>query len=149
MRATIKAAARAGSDERFRRSRDGFTLVEALVAFVILALVMVVLQRGVVGSVDAATRAKSRLEAGLVARTLLASPSIAGSGQPMAGRMNGHDWSVRFEDVPFAAGTAGRTGRSVFRPMRLIVEVSTSYRGSGSLTVQTIQLTRVDGGAGP
>lgn len=78
--------------KRGRRSHAaGFTLIEALVAFLVLAIVMVVLQRGVVGSVDAAMRARQRIDAGLVAQTLLSSPTVAELGQATSGRMNGHD----------------------------------------------------------
>lgn len=124
----------------------GFTLIEALVAFVILALVMTVLQRGVVGSVNASVRARDRLEAGLVARTLLSSATIVQTGQAASGRMNGHDWRVRFEDVGLAAGAVGRTGDQVFQPRRMIVDVRLSGSRSGVLTVEQIQPIRAAAG---
>lgn len=126
----------------------GFTLIEALVAFLVLALVMVVLQRGVVGSVDAAQRARQRIDAGLVAQTLLSSPTVAEPGQAVSGRMNGHDWTARFEDVPLAAGGVGQRGGFVFRPMRMIVDVRLSDAGGGVLTAEQIQSVRT-GAAAP
>jgi Tfp pilus assembly protein PilV len=117
-------------------------LIEALVAFVVLALIMTVLQRGVVSSVNAALRAQEHVEAGFVAQTLLSSSTIAELGQPASGRMNGYNWTVRFESVPLAAGVVGQIGVSTFRPMRMIVVVQTSRTGTGVLTAEQIQLVR-------
>ncbi|WP_062206099.1 prepilin-type N-terminal cleavage/methylation domain-containing protein [Aureimonas sp. AU12] len=129
--------------KRGRRSHAaGFTLIEALVAFLVLAIVMVVLQRGVVGSVDAAMRARQRIDAGLVAQTLLSSPTVAELGQATSGRMNGHDWTARFEDVPVAAGAVGQRGLFVFRPMRMIVDVRLSDGKDGVFTAEQIQSVR-------
>lgn len=125
----------------FRRSvgEDGFTLIEALVAFVILSLVMLVLQRGVVGSVDASVRARDRQEAGLIARTLLSSATIAQTGRAASGRMNGYEWRVRFESVGLSAGAVGQTGKTIFQPMRMIVDVRMSDQRNSILTVEQIQ----------
>lgn len=130
-------------ERRRNAGEDGFTLIEALVAFVILSLFMLVLQRGVVGSVDASVRARDRQEAGLVARTLLSSATIAQTGQAASGRMNGHNWRLRFESVGLAAGTAGQTGETIFQPMRMIVDVQISDQRNGTLTVEQIQSIRI------
>lgn len=128
-----------GQVDRFRDRTQGFTLLETLVAFVVLSLIMLVVQRGAVGSVDAAVRAKAQLDAGRVVRTLLASPTLADAGQPASGRMNGLRWSVRFEDLPIAGGAPGTSNGVSFRPMRMIVDVQTRGR---SLTVEEVHLVR-------
>lgn len=64
MRRAIGPAARG-------RRRDGFTLVETLVALAVVAAVAVALQRGVVSARSALARAEALLEAEAVARDVL------------------------------------------------------------------------------
>lgn len=123
----------------------GFTLIEALVAFVVLALLMIVLQRGAVGALDTALRARDRIEAGRVAQSLLASRALAEAGQPASGLANDRNWTVRFEPVPLEAGQVGPNGASVFRPMRMIVSVALSPRGGASLVAEQVQSVRLAG----
>lgn len=127
-----------------RGPRDaGFTLIEALVAFVVLALFMVVVQRGAVGAVDGSGRAEARLEAVRIAQTLIDSPTLDLGGT--GGRLAGHDWTVRYERLDIPAGAPGSAGGSTFQPMRMIVEVDAG-RGAPVL-VETVRLIRVGGGA--
>ena len=141
-----ESAARRGTASRWA-GRDGFTLLETLVAFVVLAVIMLVVQRGAVGSVNAAVRAKLQLDAGLVARTLLASPTLGADGQPASGRMNGLNWSVRFEALPIAGGAPASGGGIAFRPMRMVVDVRSNGRG-GALSADAVRLVRVGPAAG-
>jgi len=127
------------------RGRGGFTLIEALVAFLVLALAMAAMQRLAVGNVAATVRAAERIEAGRIAETLLSSHALGARGQADAGRIEGHDWSVRFEPVPLAAGAAGGIGARVFRPMRMIVTVQLSDHGRSTLVAESI---RAVGGTG-
>lgn len=114
-----------------------------LVAFVVLALLMLVLQRGAVGNVEAGLRARDRIEATRVAQTLLTSPTLARTGRPASGRMNARDWTVRFEPIPLAAGSVGRTGTNFFRPMQMIVSVSMSYGMGAPLVAEQVQSVRL------
>ena len=121
---------------------EGFTLIETLVAFVVLALFAVVLQPAIVGTVRSGAAAEARMEAGLVARTLLASPTLFQAGTTASGRMNGHDWTVRFAPLEIAAGSPGKVASVVFRPMRMIVDVAVDARRRGRLQVETVRLVR-------
>lgn len=128
------------------RARDaGFTLIEALVAFIVLALFMIVVQRGAIGAVDGSDRAEARLEAVRIAQTLIDSPTLEQGGAGSGGRLAGHDWTVRYERLDIPAGAPGTAGGSTFEPMRMIVEVDAG-RGTPVL-VETIRLIRVAGGA--
>ena len=90
------------------RGRDGFTLVEVLAAFAILAMLTVFVQRGVVMAKMGLVRADARIAAERVAETLLAEPfgqdpSARGSRSGVA---DGLRWTVRVEplDMPAAGG---------------------------------------------
>jgi type II secretory pathway pseudopilin PulG len=131
------------ASSRRAAGRDGFTLIEALVAFTVLALIMVTLQRLTIGTVAAAVRAATDIESARVAETLLASRALAEGGQAASGRADSRDWSVRFEPVPLAAGAAGGIGARVFRPMRMIVTVQPAGRGDRAYVAEAIRVVPV------
>ena len=97
-----------------------------------------VLQPAIVGTVRSGAAAEARMEAGLVARTLIASPTLFQAGTTASGRMNGHDWTVRFAPLEIAAGSPGKVASVVFRPMRMIVDVAVDARRRGRLQVETV-----------
>lgn len=132
---------------RLRRTagREGFTLIEALVAFTVLALIMVALQRLTIGTVAETIRAADDVESARLAETLLASRVLGERGQADAGRAGGRDWSVRFESVPLAAGATGSIGARMFRPMRMIVSVQPATRSGRAYVAESIRTVPVEG----
>lgn len=92
------------SPDRRRRAggRDGFTLVEVLVAFAVLGVFMVALQRGLVVSRTGSMATVGTTQAQQVARTLLESPVPRELENPgrMTGRLGGHDWTMVTEAIP-------------------------------------------------
>lgn len=122
--------------------RDGFTMIEVLVAFVVLAIGTLAVQRGIVASATGTAKAEERLGAELVARSLMTAPLGVGPSalQPRSGTMNGYRWTLHFSDVelPFAAVNA-RDGKPVrWVPFRMVVSVSQPH--GIDLTIETIRL---------
>ena len=128
-----------------RSSRDGFTLIEVLVSFTILALVMVLVQRGVVNAVGGTNRAGVRVEAEMVARTLMTAPlaDAAFFGRTLSGQLNGFDWTIRLEQInlPFAINVTTDGKAPAFVPRRMIVVVSERGRGS-VVSTETVRLVK-------
>lgn len=127
--------------------RGGFTLIEALAAFVILAVVMVVLQRGLVVFAAGAHRAEDWGTAERVARTLLASGTdgISLASPELSGTTDGHPWTIAAEPLPFAPAAIerpdGTTQLHVPVRLRLSVRIGTN----GTLDVETVRIVRADG----
>lgn len=127
-----------------RGCRDGFTLIEVLAAFVILALVSVLLTRGLVLARYGSANAADTLRAENVARSLMEGPiptrlALPGSSTGRAGDL---PWTMRSEviDVPLPKAADG-TELPDFRPIRLTVTVALP-RGR-TLSVETIRLVKV------
>jgi prepilin-type N-terminal cleavage/methylation domain-containing protein len=122
--------------------RDGFTLIEVLVSFVVLAIGTLAVQQAIVLSATGTAKAEERLGAELVARSLISAPLGAGPAalQPRRGTMNGYRWQLRFSnvDLPFAALNIRDGKRPRWVPFRMVVSVS-GPRGS-DLTIETIRL---------
>lgn len=127
--------------------RAGFTLVEVLVAFTILALVMVVVQRGVLTAVGGTQRADRRIEAELVARTLMTAPLADGlaTGMASSGQLNGYDWTIRLEQInlPFATNVTTDGKAPEWMPQKMIIHVSDPRGGLAAVTTETIRLVKV------
>ena len=102
------------------RGRDGFTLVEALAAFAILALLTLVAQRTLVMARTSLAAADARIEAERVARTLLEEPvarTFARSGS-RSGVTDGRRWTVTAEPLALpAARPAAPTPKAGAAPM--------------------------------
>lgn len=136
-----------GRSTRRYSGGEGFALIEVLVAFTVLALITVVIQRGIVSATAATARAEDRLEAAIVARSLMTISLGAGpdSLSPRTGTMNGHAWRIRFEKLhthlPLAP--AADAGHAQWQPLRMIVSVATEKTGRQALSVETIRLVRV------
>lgn len=122
--------------------RGGFTMIEVLVAFTVLAIGTLAIQRGLASSITATSRAEERLGAELVAKTLMSAPLGTGpvALQPRSGTMNGYRWRMRFESVelPFAAVNVRDGRRPRWIPFRMKVSVSSQH--GADLTVETVRL---------
>jgi prepilin-type N-terminal cleavage/methylation domain-containing protein len=122
--------------------KGGFTMIEVLVSFVVLATLTLAVQRGLAASISSTSRAEDRLGADLVARTLITAPLRTGPSalQAQRGSMNGYEWKIRFEalDLPIAARIVIDGKPPAWRPVRMTVTVSAA---SGSqLKIETIRL---------
>lgn len=124
---------------------DGFTLIEVLVAFTVLALVTMVIQRGVVAAASATARAEDRIGAEVVARSLMTAPLGSGpdSLRPRSGTMNGHAWQIRFERARLPVSSTSDGGSAQWVAMRMIISVNAKQSARHDLTVETIRLARV------
>lgn len=147
------------------RGRDGFTLVEALTAFVVLALLTLVVQRSLVMARTGLSFAESRTEAERVARTLLDEPvsRTVSRGGGRSGVTEGRRWTVSAQplDLPPArpgaapprpepAGTdparagdpaaKGPDPAAIWRPLRVTIRVETT--AGRVLEVETVRLAR-------
>ncbi|MFB2553939.1 prepilin-type N-terminal cleavage/methylation domain-containing protein [Ensifer soli] len=126
--------------------RDGFTLIEVLVAFVLLAVVTVAVQNAIGVTLGSGARAADRTRAELVARNLMSAPLGPGTGvpAPMNGDMDGYDWSLSFTPVDLPTTTA--TGEpAAWMPVRMIVTVTGRSQRSRPLRLETIRLARTGG----
>jgi hypothetical protein len=134
------------------RGRDGFTLIEALVAFVVLALFSIAVQRVLIVSRTGLVRAEDRILAERVARTLLDAPLGPEASRlgVRSGVSDGCNWTITIEalNIPSQvqaepSGQAPTNARPAvtWRPIRMTVRVA---RGSGSaLQVETVRLARI------
>lgn len=96
---------------------DGFTLVEALASFAILALLTVFVQRGVVAAKSGLLRAGDRVAAERVAESLLAEPlgEHGSTGQSRTGVTDRYRWIVRTEPLDLPAAEVPRAGAAAPR----------------------------------
>jgi type II secretory pathway pseudopilin PulG len=155
---------------RTRRSREpqraagtaGFTLIEALAAFAIVAVLSLVVQQGVVQARLGLNAVEDRLGAERVARSLLAEPvrsfDVGNGGR--TGTLDGYRYAIRLSALAMPLPEAERgdpdgcppsaggcdptvqagdpTQRVRWQPLRQDIEVVTQ-RGA-SVTVETIRL---------
>lgn len=148
-----------------RGGRDGFTLIEALTAFAIVAVLALVVQRGLVQARIGWAAVEERTAAERVARTLLAEPLSPATVE--AGGRSGVSEGRRFElrlatlDLPLPAAPPAPAQRgaaaaqapgaqppedqsSRWQPLRVTIEVATA-RGS-PVAIETIRLARMERG---
>lgn len=126
--------------------RGGFTLIEVLVAFTVLALLTVAVQRGVMMAVGGSVRADERIGAEMVARTLMTAPIATGAEalNPRSGQMTGFHWRLHFEPVelPFSTRTTSEGKIPEWAPLRMIVEVDDQTGNHRLVTVETLRLVK-------
>lgn len=139
-------------------AQDGFTLIEVLVAFLVLAVGTLAIQQAVMTAVDGTRRAENRLRAELVVRSLMTAPITDDPGETVQnGIMDDLPWQVRYEALrlPFetAADAEGKPANWI--PRRMIVTVPLPPRSSWSfgsrqdavVRIETIRLVRVSASA--
>ncbi len=136
--------ARRGAD------RSGFTLVEVLVAFVVMAMVLSVLYRSTVQTRAGAFGFSTREEEETVALSLLAefrSRRDLADGR-YAGERDGRHWTLVASPIDLAdqlpkgrkpAHEAGKSDRPVWRMQRLVLQVATAGR---PLETEALHLVR-------
>ncbi|MBH0237855.1 prepilin-type N-terminal cleavage/methylation domain-containing protein [Methylobrevis albus] len=130
-----------------RSPRAGFTLIEALVAFTVVALLAIAAQRAVVTARSGIERTAAFTAAEQVARDLLDLSPEPGwlSAGGVSGETLGRRWTVRAEVLglaapprPQGAGNGPDAGaRAEWRPLRVFIRVDT---GGGVLAVETVRL---------
>ncbi|PYE29734.1 prepilin-type N-terminal cleavage/methylation domain-containing protein [Rhizobium sp. PP-CC-3A-592] len=135
-------------------AQGGFTLIEVLVAFLVLAFGTLAIQQAVMTSVEGTRRAEDRLRAERVARSLMTAPISGDPGEGVqTGVMDGLSWSIRYEPLrlPFttAADAEGKPVGWTPRRMRVTVPLpprsswSLSARRNAVVSIETIRLIRV------
>ena len=133
------------------RGADGFTLVETLVAFTVMAMLLSVLFRGVVTLRAGSTAFDDRTRETLVARAIL-EDALADRrlrGGTTSGRRDGLRWTVNAAAVdlsgqipatpaePPTPGQPPSNAKPKWAPQRLVVRVETAGR---PVVVETIRL---------
>jgi len=129
------------------RDCDGFTLVEVLVAFAVLAILTIAIQRSVLSTVGGTDRADDRIGGTAVLRTLMLGPVGSGDDgiEPQSGRIGDYVWRTRFEPVgsEIAELTAAGAEPPRWRPMRMIVELDATPPRQLHLQGETIRLVKI------
>lgn len=136
-----------------RRSADrsGFTLIEVLVAFTVMATLMSVTYRSVVMTRGGAKTFDNRMREELIARSLfdefVAVRDLHNGNY--SGERTGHDWTLNARPLdlsaqlpppsPRAIAKGGEDGRRSWVPQRLVLRVVTSGR---PLELETVHLVR-------
>ena len=128
-----------------RRSRSGgFTLIEAMVALAILATTTLVLQRTVMTSLYGVKHVNERIDAEIVARSLLSAPLLSGSEAtaPRSGEMNGLPWKIRFEQIVLPASLQPKANEGAIRwlPVRMTVSVAGQRGMEPPFEISTVRL---------
>lgn len=122
----------------------GFTMIEVLVAFTVLATLTLAVQRGLSTSIEATAKSEARLGAELVARTLITAPlGNSPSGlEPQSGSIDGFQWRLRFEKVelPVAAVNVNDGQPPRWFPVRLLIGVSAP--DGTEVEIEAIRLVR-------
>ncbi|SFK54094.1 type II secretion system protein [Methylorubrum salsuginis] len=132
--------------------QDGFTLIEALVAFAIVAALSLVVQRGLIQSRVGWAAVEDRTGAERLARSLLEEPltpaAVAAGGRE--GVTDGRRWRIGLQtlDLPLPNPPEPETGAAPppqpaqegprWLPLRVRIEVATA-RGR-SVEVETVRL---------
>lgn len=121
----------------------GFTLIEVLIAFLILAFSLGALLTLFSGSLRSVSLGEDYAHAIALARSELAridADGIVGSGIQAGETEDGYRWSM--EAAPMPDQGSPRTGETKFEPMAVNVTVSWGALDSRSVTLSTIRLAR-------
>lgn len=120
------------------RAEDGFTLVEVLVAFTILALVLIAAYAGVSTSLHADRRAEFTRRAALLARSKLDELGLSGPIQigSTSGTSDGLVWSLVVNSAPAGSGAGGLIGHWA----TIKVSAPGELRQSDRFTLTTLKL---------
>lgn len=125
-----------------RPGDGGFTLIEALIAFVVLALVTVTLQRGVIEARGGLMRAASRVGSESVLRTLMTGPlgpDVLAAGR-LSGVLAGYAWTMTVKPLDLALSSAESAAPTAgWAPVRLKIEVDEK---KGRRSVEVIRLAK-------
>lgn len=137
---------RVSSFSRPRLSGNGgFTMVEVLVAFTVLATLTLAVQRGLAASVSATAKTELRLSAELIAQTLITAPlgTDASALESRSGTIDGYAWQIRFETLklPVAASNVNDGKPPRWMPIRMVIAVAA--RNGAKIEIETIRLVKV------
>jgi len=124
---------------RFRTDR-GFTLIEVLVAFVILAFSLGALFSLFSGSLHSVRQGEEYAKATALARARLArvdADGITGQGDEAGETEDGYRWQIEFAPLP---ELAERPGGGNFEPVAVTVSISWGALENRSLSLSTVRL---------
>lgn len=117
----------------------GFTLIEVLVAFLILAFSLGALFSLFSGSLRSVRQGEDFAHATALARAQLAridADGISGQGIETGETEDGYRWQIEFAPLP------ERSGDSAFEPLAVTVNVSWGALDNRSLSLSTVRLVR-------
>jgi len=132
------------STEARQHSRDGFTLIEVLVALSIVATGLVSIGALFASTIRGARSVETRLNRLEIARaviTALPDREQLTTGK-LAGEIAGHSWQVNVSPFPIGGGTAD--DRVPWRPQMVLVTVRSP--AGDAMQVSTVRLQRKSGG---
>jgi len=124
-------------------TKRGFTLIEVLVAFLILAFSLGALMTLFSGSLQSVRLGEDYAHATALARAQLAridADGLAGSGIEAGETEDGYRWSL--EAAPMPDQGSPQSGERSFETMAVNVTVSWGVLDSRSVTLSTVRLVR-------
>lgn len=133
---------------RIRRTQRGFTLIEVIVAFALLALALTLLLGSLSGAARQVRQAEDGTRAALHAQSLLAQLGVADALQPgrQQGRLEGERYTWSLDVSPYADPLAARAQIEPSAPRLLDVrlEIRWGQRDAQALRIRTLRLAPRD-----